>query len=240
MTRANSIDELIRLVNSYSRRISNDYLLPAAYAEMINRGKLSYIADDSGLYLFETRNGYYKLYFRLNETATLPEIDGSLVTNTVYKGEPKDSAPEKWLKDNGFVLRLERHRYMAEELLIEPEKPVITDASEAYPVYNACFDLLTADLPCKDSFEGALCVRNNANETVGVLSLGLDRHIAVLPEYRGKGISMRLYAMLKAHYDSPEKLRVWTDRNNAASNAMYGKLGFKLDGMTARCYVREV
>jgi len=231
----------LELDRQYSRKVGNDYLLPGAVQSLIASGKLSYIALPGGLFLFEQRDNYQKLYFRLMDTAlSLPKMDCALVAYTVYKGDPTDGITEAWLTQNGFAVRRTRLRYAADTLNVTPSLNGIShaDADEAYPVYRTCFsDLLTADLPCPEQFEGAYCLRDDAGQVMGVLSKGQNRHIAVLPAYRGRGVAARLYGgwMTENH----GKIRVWTDVDNPAANAMYRKLGFLPDGMTARCYVKE-
>jgi ribosomal protein S18 acetylase RimI-like enzyme len=99
--------------------------------------------------------------------------------------------------------------------------------------------MLIADLPKPELFEGALCLRDEAGKAVGVLSLGADRHIGVLPEYRGRGAAMQLYAMLAAHQPQLGTQRLFADVDNPASNGLYRKLGFIADQIILRCYVKQ-
>ena len=232
----------LTLDRQYPRKIGNDYLLPQAVQLLIANKKLYYTAESGGLFLFEQRDGYYKLHFRLTDPGSpLQDMDSPLVAYTVYKGKPAKGAAETWLEQMGFSIRRTRLRYGADTLALSPSLAGITHATaeEAFPIYRICFpDWLTADLPTSDLFEGAYCLRDNRGEAMAVLSKGQNRHIAVLPQYRGQGLAARLYGALKAETQSG-KIRVWTDIDNVNANQMYRKFGFLPDGMTAHCYVKE-
>jgi ribosomal protein S18 acetylase RimI-like enzyme len=161
-----------------------------------------------------------------------------LAAFTVNKGLPGKA--DRWLLARGFTLRQERVRYTAAALNVKPStEPIeVVDAAAAYPIYRECFDMLIADLPMPELFEGALCLRDEVGKAVGVLSLGADRHIGVLPEYRGKGAAMRLYAMLAAYQPQLGTQRLFADVDNPASNGLYRKLGFNADRVILRCYTK--
>jgi ribosomal protein S18 acetylase RimI-like enzyme len=241
MIKSRDYNEFLQTANKYGRGIGNDYLLPGTVEKLIRAGYLYYNANGGGLFIYEMRDGYMKLSFRLrDESAEAPAFSLnnhlSLAAFTVNKGLPGKA--DDWLLKCGFQLTQERVRYTASALNVTPSaEPVeIVDAGVAYPIYRECFDMLIADLPMPELFEGALCLRDETGKAVGVLSLGADRHIGVLPEYRGKGAAMRLYAMLVAHEPQLGTQRLFADVDNPASNGLYRKLGFKADNVTLRCY----
>jgi ribosomal protein S18 acetylase RimI-like enzyme len=244
MIKAEDYNNFLQTANRYGRGISNDYMLPGTVERLIRAGYLYYNSGEDALFIYETRDGYMKLSFRLrDEAAELTALSFNeglpLAAFTVNKGLPGKA--DEWLLARGFMLKQERVRYTATALNVLPaaERVEIVDASVAYPIYRQCFDMLIADLPNPELFEGAICLRDEAGKAVGVLSLGADRHIGVLPEYRGNGAATRLYAMLAAYRPQLGTQRLFADVDNPASNGLYRKLGFKTDGVTLRCYTLQ-
>jgi len=122
MTKINNYNEYAELQKRYPRTLSNDFLMPDEVRKLIEYDKLSYIADESGLFTFIEREGFCKLVFRLTkhpsrENSVPPSLlkralnaDEPLAAYLVYREDKPPKAAAEWLMSQGFShsVRLER------------------------------------------------------------------------------------------------------------------------------------
>jgi GNAT superfamily N-acetyltransferase len=241
MTRLADLDEYKALASGLSGAFTNNYMLPSYIRKLTARGDLFADRQPGALFLFERREGYFKLFFSVADaSASLPAAAEPLTAFIVYRGSP-DEAQTGWLAAQGFRRAVGRVRMTAERLNAAPSLEGVTDASpgEARKLFLECFDALTADLPLPDAYGRLLAVRDADGTAAGILHAGSPRFIAVRPDARRRGIAARLYGAYGAIRRDTGIIHAWVDADNAPAAALYGKLGFAPDGMLADGYIFE-
>ncbi|MDR1589180.1 MAG: GNAT family N-acetyltransferase [Oscillospiraceae bacterium] len=243
MIRIADFEEYRSLASGLSRAVTNNYLLPSGARRIIARGNLFAYRQPGALFLFERREGYFKLFFSVTDmSVTLPPAASPLTAFIVRRGSPDDTAA-RWLAERGFGHAVERIRMTARTLNVEPSMDGVADASpeEAHALFLESFDILTADLPLPDAYGRLLAVRDGDGSAAGILHAGSPRFIAVRPDRRRRGIAARLYGAYSALRQDAGVIRAWVDADNAPAVALYGKLGFVPDGTLAEgwTFVKE-
>ncbi|MDR1217653.1 MAG: GNAT family N-acetyltransferase [Oscillospiraceae bacterium] len=241
MTRLTDIEEYKVLADGFSRTVTNNYMLPPYIRQLTARGDLFADRRPGALFLFERREGYFKLFFSLTDIrAGLPSVAAPLAAFTVHRGLP-DETQSGWLAAQGFRRAVSRVRMTAEALNATPSLDGVTDASpdEAHRLFLESFDTLTADLPLPDAYGRLLAVRDADGTAAGILHAGSPRFIAVRPGARRRGIAARLYGAYSAIRGGGGAIHAWVNTDNAPAVALYRKLGFTEDGMSSVCYTKE-
>ena len=243
MTKIQQYSDFTKLQKDYPRTRSNDYLLPHELRALIKGGNLSCIADDHGLFTFVEREGFHKLIFRLrDDSATLPETNLPLGAYLIYRAGNPPIETENWLLGQGFTLFRTLDRYTAKHVTGDPIASGVTtaNAEETYTMLRTYFNPAEMDLPCRDMFKQALCIRSEDGTPLGVLyDMGHTRIVAVSAEARGLGIGARLYRAYAAGAGKPSAFHEWIRPDNTASIALFGKLGFTKDTLVTACYIRK-
>ena len=230
----------------YSRNISNDFFLPAELRERIENGVLSFSAGEKALFMYEAREGFSKLYFRVEDiTAKLPQFDGILAAYLTYRDGRYPDAAADWLRGNGFEYKKTLLRHSAGKITGEltdkgVEKPT---PDEVYSMIGRYFSAVEADLPCRGVNEekGSYCIRAPDGEPMGVFyDMGRSRIVAVSEKARGQGVGKRLflaYALKKFTENENHVFYTWIAPDNAPSLAMYRSLGFVQDSTKTDCFI---
>ena len=246
MNDISKFDEFMELQSGYPRSISNDFFLPAEMRDRIDKGVLSFNAGDKALFMFEAREGFRKLYFRVRDmSAELPQQDGTLAAYLTYRGSRYPDAAAEWLRGEGFEYTKTLVRHTAVRIIGElsdegVEKP---SPDEVYSMFGRFFSAVEADLPCRGMFEqkSSFCIRAPDGEALGVLyDMGRTRIVAVSEKARGQGVGKRLYRAYALEKTSENKNHVfyaWIAPDNTSSLAMYGSLGFVPDSTMTDCFV---
>ena len=237
-------DSYVELQKRYPRAVGNDYMLPADLRRGFESGVLTIGADDQALFLFEKREGFTKLHFRLIDScaAVAPQEEPLAAFLTYREGFFPEAAAD-WLLGQGFVETKTLRRHSAYSITGELSLDGVERASadEAYAMLGGYFSAVEADLPCRELFEGALCVRSQDGRPVGMYYMGRTPVVAVAREARGKGVGralFRAYAAIKAGEGKKSAFYEWISMDNAASLAMFEGLGFTADDVLSDCYVR--
>ena len=244
MTLITDYDEFIELQRSYPRSFSNDYYLPGVVRKLIEHRLLRYSADERALFLFEKREGFTKLVFRLrDDTPRLAPCDEPLAAYLLYrKGNPPETAAA-WLRGQGFRFASTSAHYKAEKITGTPTPDGVESATadETYAMLGDYFSAAEVDLPSRELFESALCIRSGDGMPVGILYSGQTLAVAVTPEMRGRGLGRSLYLAYAAKKLAENKNAMfyeWIRQDNASSIAMFTKLGFSPDGAMTDLYER--
>jgi len=238
-------DFFIRLEKKYPRIISNDFFLPSEIRRMFDAGVVDVAADEKSLLLFEEREGFSKLHFRIIETtAKIKRPNGAIAAFLTYRNDEYPGVAAGWLVEQGFAKTKTLRRYSAREITGEITAEGVDKASvdEAYKMLREYFSAIEADLPCRELFEGALCVRSQDGKLVGMLYMGRTLSVAVSEEVRGQGVGRRLYRAYAATKASEGKKMIfheWIAPDNAPSIAMFQSLGFKADDVYSDCFVKQ-
>ena len=237
-------DSYAELQKSYPRTISNDYMLPDGLIQRFLNGTLTVSADDRALFMFERREGFTKLYFRLLDvSAALAPQEDTLAAFLVYRENRSPEIAVDWLLSQGFVKTrtLKRHTTLAITGDLSPTGIERASADEAYAMFGKYFSAVEVDLPCQELFEGAFCVRSQDGTIAGVIHLGQRPALAVAPEARRQGIGRmlyRAYAATKVRDGQKPVFHAWISPDNTGSLAMFERLGFTADNVLTECYVK--
>lgn len=237
--------EFIELQARYPRKISNDYMLQGDVQRRLTNGALSFYADDKALFIFEQREGYIKLQFRLIDTsAVLPPHNGSIAAYLAYREGRYPEKAAQWLREQGFSYRKSLLRHYAKELTdgSSYERVEKASADEIYSMVGEYFEPAESDMPPRELFEpsGVYCARAPDGKIIGlVYDMGQTRVVAVSPEARGQGVGRRLYrayAQERLFENNASVFHEWISPDNTASLAMFRSLGFVPDTAMSDCY----
>jgi len=209
---------------------------------------------NSALFEFTRREGFYKLVLTAKPSKLeFPATDLPLAIYVPYRAGKPPTELEEWLSEQGFTrtIRLEKYICRGEpcspanhtELISgEHSSPLhITQPTvdETYEFLFQHFAATEMDLPTHDEFnpDNAYCVRADGGKLQGVLyDMGNTRIIAVSPDARGLGIGGKLYRAF-AERSGKSQFVEWIRPDNAASIAMFRKLGFEKDSLVSDCWV---
>jgi len=242
-----SFDEFLEIQSLYPRSVSNDFFLPAEIKERFEKGRLSIIAGEKALFMFEPREGFSKLYFRVTDAdAELPQYDGTLAAYLTYReGRYPDRAAD-WLRCRGFAYKKTLVRYSTGSIIGNQsgEGVVKPTPDEVYSMFGRFFSEVEADLPRREQFDedSSYCIRDADGAPLGVLyDMGRTRIVAVNKRARGQGIGRRLYmahALDKTSKNQNHVFYAWIAPDNTASIAMYSSMGFVPDTTMTDCFIR--
>lgn len=244
------------LLDSFSGKntVTNNFLLLDSYERFITQGSLFFITTGSNLFFIIERNDYYQVYYHINDLKDHfnAAFNKPSMMEILYRGEKNrpDDIIGFW-EYSGFKQHLTRNMMMSTfAQLTLPEKKenevVIKYADTASEslftkkLIEDTFDKYTGEILTIEEIDafiskgnvicaywrGMLCgilqfdVRNN------VVWIG---HIAVDPEFRGRGIASEL---VRSYIDENVKqpgtrYQLWVLQNNPGAIALYEKFGFK-------------
>ena len=248
MATIRNYDEFIGLQTRYPRDLSNDFMMPSEIKARFDNGAITAFADEMSLMIYERREGFSKLHFRLADiSARVPPHDGTLAAFLVYREDRPPGVAAAWLIDQGFERQYSLTRHTATEIIGAPssEGVVTASAGEVYALVSRYFSAAGADMPCRDLFEAerSYCVRSDNGIALGVMyDMGQTRIVAVSREARGKGVGRRLclaYAAVKLCENKNHVFQEWIRPDNSASLAMYNSLGYLPEKIVSDCYTRE-
>ena len=170
--------------------------------------------------------------------------DGKLAAFLTYREDRYQDIAADWLLRQGFAKTktVRRHTAAAINCDLPLDDVVNATADEAYAMFGEYFSAVEADMPRPELFEGAICVRSKDGKPIGALYMGQTLIVAVSPEARGKGVGRKLYkayAGIRAREGKKPTFHEWISPDNAASLAMFKKLGFTPDKVMTETYVLE-
>lgn len=250
-----SLEDLSKIIQTYFRKgsLTNNFMLLDAYESYIANSKLWIVSDENNAFLLLHKEDFWQLYFYLNDSNyTLPiPSDKPVVIEILYRGlvnRPKQLI-DYWEK-LGFKEHLSRDNLQAEWNKISFSttiykniqiKIAVSERELAFTksLFENTFDPYTSDhLSDKElhSFmknKNLLCAYYN-KELAGVLQFEIKNkvvwlgHIAIHPDYRGRGIANALvhnYITLNKT-DNNTRYALWVIQNNDPAVNLYHKFGF--------------
>lgn len=254
MTGATDYRSVSRLVMRQFRpgMRTNNFLAKADYERQIAQHRLSLLEFDGGLLLLTRQDGCLQLRFHLHNAAVLPELDAAqpIVCEVVQPPED-DSVTDCWLQKLGFAPLFRRVRLQHEASA--SLAPAAVDAARTADlaairrILHICFDQRTGCLPDEAELQAIvsegrmLCVRNDTGSPVGLLHFrrargGTElRHLAVLPQYRGRHLAQALFAQYMQATNGQKSL-LWVREDNTPARNLYHKCGYQPDGWSAVVY----
>jgi len=240
-------DKFLEVESRYPRKISNDYMIPAEMRKRFENGKLSFSADEKALFIYEQREGFDKLLFRIIDTgANLPRRDGILATYLTYREGRYPQAAADWLREQGLEYSKTLQRHTAKKISGNLSAKIVENASvdEVYSMIGKYFSVVEADLPSRELFitSDTYCARSPEGELLGIVyDMGQTRIVAVSDMARGQGIGRRLYlayALRKTGENKDNVFHEWVSPDNLASQSMFRALGFTPDATMSDCFVK--
>lgn len=218
--------------------------------QLIERRQLFCECYDGGLLLLEKRRTDHLLRYYLTDPDVLPpQLPENVTAEVVCRpGEP--DAPCSWWEQIGFRRKIKRLRLLhpaaeAEQL---PPPESVSDLA-ALALLRECFDETTGCIPTEEETslaaregrllprfsDGRLVAALHAEQAKGAVEL---RHLAVLPEYRGKGFAGSLTEEFVRRFGG-KRLRVWVREDLPQARHIYEKNDFTPDGYTASVWQTE-
>ena len=116
MHKLHNLAELRRLLEKYTFNgtLTNNFLFEETYDRLILNCRISYIDLKANLFIIEEKDGFYRLYYHINDQNELLDrtFDSPVMMEILYRGE--DKRPDnifKYWETNGFHLHLIRDNY---------------------------------------------------------------------------------------------------------------------------------
>ena len=243
------------IVESYNLKgcLSNDYLQTRAEG-LIDRGLLQAEWSDNNAYLLESKDGFCRLYYYLNDLEAKDRIHfpGDVVAEILYRGEEHfPDAEVAFLERMGFKTNLVRDQYAAvyqdlapageyKEVTVRPALD-LGEVQWACRVFNDMFDHYSGDFIPEWQHEALLadeCILmavDFVGNRVGALHQTVERnvawisHVAVVPAARGHHVGAALVDAFveRNHTSDKSRYMLWVQQQNTAAVAMYLKKGFR-------------
>lgn len=253
-----SLEEIDNLLQKYARSgtVSNDYMLRDEIAGHISKGSLFAEHDENNLFLFLKKEGFFRLYYHLNDFESIPRFqeEQPIVQEILYRGAKRYPEQEIafWTKA-GFKIHIGRDCYFANpgeiqqisnSLIIKQgasiraiqEDKYIVEAQSLIREYLDPFtgDILSLPELMDFSMRNELFGVFTNSELVGVLQAELKNniywlgHMVVKSNYRGQKLS----TLLLHHYFQKgielkcRQFQLWVINDNKPALSLYQKYGF--------------
>lgn len=255
MKQLTSLDELNKIVQTAFRKgcLTNNFILIDAYEAFIRENKLWLVADEDNAALLLDKEDFFQLYFYLNDLNKPIGlfVDKPVVMEILYRGHDKKPQQliEYWSK-LGFNEHLSRDNMLSSwSKLSIPEMPYenklikYAESEEELlftkDLFDNALDKYTGDRLFEDELRSFL--KNNnllcayyKNDLAGVLQFEIKNkvvwlgHIAIHPDFRGKGIANALVNKYITSNKTGENTRyaLWVIQDNMPAVNLYRKFGF--------------
>lgn len=256
MRLVNNIEELDALIQRYFVRgtLTNNYILTADYLHYVESGQLSVIATGSNLALLLRKNGFYRLYYFINDTGEVMPVQSEwpVTMEILYRGPANRPAEAlNYWRNCGFSDHLSRDCMGAAYQQVSIPAEGVSGVQLKYAdsdgeinftqqLLEKSLDKFTGDILSLEEvtsfadrkniicayLEGQLCGALQFEIKNNVVWLG---HIAVATGFRGKGIAGELVkAYITDNANEPDtRYQLWVIQDNVAAKALYENFGFK-------------
>jgi GNAT superfamily N-acetyltransferase len=238
--------------HSFKETLTNNYILLEGFTKYIYEKKLWFWKGNSNLYLFVEKEGFYRLYYLINNIDAVDDFSNlQIVFEVIYRGKNKMPLKHiKYWKKNSFYSHLTRDCYFlnavsispnfnkVEGVTIEPPKNK-EDILFAKKLIDENLDLHTGDRLSLQEIEnfvsrGLLFCAYKNDTMCGMLQADLRNniywlsHIVVDKDYRGMGLANLL---VDNYLNEGLKLQVkqfqlWVIEDNIPAVKLYKKRGF--------------
>lgn len=230
-----SLEEL-DILKSYEASITNDYMNTSLYEANIAR--LYYIKGDRNFYVLIKREGYYKLYYYINDINEKFDAQGTFVSEIVSK------EMDETLENLGFELYKTRVRlrlnykepYESKRVKYIDDAEFIYEALQSFDEYSG--ERLDFD-EVKERIDKKLFI---GMDGAGFIEFSTDafkdsiEHFYVAPAKRGEGLGSEILRHYLGYVSKKKRVNVWTDEGSRAIK-LYHKHGFKEDGLKSYVYI---
>lgn len=250
-----SKDRLNKIVGNVFRKgcLTNNFMLLDDYASFIDSGKLRVISNENNAAFLLDKEDFFQLYFYLNDlnNAIVLSTDQPVVMEILYRGlENKPHHLIDYWKNQGFKEHLSRDNMLATWSKISMPDNLYENIQIRYAsseqelaftkeIFDKALDKYTGD-QLSVSKLGSFMAKNNLlcayynHELAGVLQFEIKNsvvwlgHIAIHPDFRGKGIANALVHNYITINNSGESTRyaLWVIQDNIPAVNLYRKFGF--------------
>jgi len=244
--------------------LCNDYLQNEAES-LITDGKLYEFCSGKNAFLFQEKDGFYRVYYYLNDLSAIEDFNsGDYNVEILFRNDLESIGKEiSYFEKSGFRKNTIRDQYslVSGKASISNEIQIrvrcaenIREIEQACNIFNKSFDKLSGDyIPTEDYAsllqDGAILVaEDNTGKFVGAVHQTINNgiaylaHIAVVEDMRGKGIGGQMLDCFVSRNESAEIKRyiLWVRRNNTAAVKMYQKKGFKFVGKSSLSMIKTI
>lgn len=255
MKRLTSLDELNQIVKTVFRKgcLTNNFILLDAYEAFIKENRLWVVTDEDNAALLLDKEDFFHLYFYLNNLNKPIDlfVDKPVVMEILYRGlENKPQQLIEYWSKHGFNEHLSRDNMLSSwsKLSIPDssfENTHIQHASSekellfAKELFDNALDKYTGDRLSQAELRTFLSNRNLlcayfGQELAGVLQFEIKNkvvwlgHIAIHPDFRGKGIANALVNnyIIANKSDNNTRYALWVIQDNLPAFNLYRKFGF--------------
>lgn len=230
-----SLEEL-EILKSYEGSITNDYMNTLLYEANIAR--LYYIKGEANFYVLIKREGYYKLYYYINDINQKFDANGTFVSEIVSK------EMDETLENIGFELYKTRVRlrlnhkepYESKRVKYIDDAEFIYGALQSFDEYSG--ERLSMD-EVKERIEKKLFI---GIDGAGFIEFSTDafkdsiEHFYIDSAKRGEGLGSEILMHYLGSVSKKKRVNVWTDEGSRAIK-LYHKYGFKEDGLKSYVYI---
>jgi GNAT superfamily N-acetyltransferase len=250
-----SIEILNEITSNYflKKTITNNYLLPAAYLQLIDDKKIFFIVGNTNCLLFVEKNGFYRLFYYINNLSEILEVISNkpIVMEILFRGEShKQQGIFNYWEKCGFKKHLTRDNLVASFKQMTLPKEQLSGLKWKYAnteletiftqkLLENSLDEYTGDRLSSEEVKSY--VKNNniicaywENELAGALQFEIKNnivwlgHIAVSPKFRGKGIAKELVKVyIEVNKTTPStRYQLWVINDNLSAVRLYNRFGF--------------
>ena len=223
----NSLEEH-EILKSYGGSITNDYMNTSLYEANIAR--LYYIKGERNFYVLIKREGYYKLYYYINDINEKFDAKGTFVSEIVSK------EMDETLESMGFELYKTRVRLRLTDKEPYDDAEFIYEALQSFDEYSG--ERLSMD-EIKERIAKKLFI---GIDGAGFIEFSTDmfkdaiEHFYIDPAKRGEGLGSEILRHYLGCVSKKKRVNVWTDQGSRALK-LYHKHGFKEDGLKSYVYI---
>lgn len=264
-----TISRYQEIIERYGRKgcVSNDYIQREAEL-FIQKDRLFEFVGDSNAFLLLRKDGFWRVYYYLNDYAEPLILDKgeALETEVLFRdsvGEPEEEV--LYLERSGFKRHLIRDQYvgMYGELnhagintdICVRHAQTIDDVYRAVELFNNSFDKYSGDYVSSNEcgellFKGSILIAKKTgdedNNILGALHQSIVNnvawisHLAVERSARGNHVGQTLLDAFVEGNMAKDKSRYmfWVQHENEVALRMYQKKGFRYMGKSSLSMIK--
>ena len=271
MTCITGVEQYITLTTNSDRQDRrkniNCYLMAEELERIISEGRLFYRKNTAGYVFFVDKGHYYQMSLYIDPAISffVDKKDKPIISEFLGNSAmpEKSRAAADILLNNGFSHSVTTSRMVltidespeshAEETEYRAAYASVRNAEEIMAVWQTAFDPVVNLLPSREELDvliqnrNIICAADNRGTIVAALQINYKKsgawswHVAVHPEYRGKGIGNILSRMyLSGGIESGiNKYFLWVDQQNLSAINFHSKFGYKLENRFCEQYIQR-
>lgn len=257
-----------KIVEHYGQKgcVSNDYI-QREVANLIANNSLYEYCGEKNNFLLVKKNGFWRVYFYLNDFDEILSIQGELLeTEILFRnslGEPTEVV--SYLEQCGFKRHLVRDQYAGiykdllpasinEEIIVQPAQTLMS-VQGAFDLFNQYFDKYSGDYVSPEVYERmlanesillALHKQDDESRFLGALHQTVENniawvsHLAVKVSARGQHVGKALLdAFVERNMlNEMSRYMLWVQHHNPTAVYLYKTKGFKYLGKSSLSMIK--